>query len=213
MLNKLKYATTLTAIVSALSGTANAQEQAPKEERFRPGLHKLEVSLQDDTYIQGRLFTEWHVRLPGETEAGYWGLNQVTGSTDNYFGRHVFMFGKQKASTKFAVNVKTTQDGISYAQAGIRNYSIPKFLRGVGYLDVTADRESANFILKYVRDIGKGFTAETLHVIGTPFKGTPSFLDEYQLFFDLGKNTSLFAKREGGNRPTVYAAGGAMNFR
>ena len=189
----IKKSITGAALVATLYTAPAIAKEKPK---LNLGFNALETALTQIGDVRSRLYTNLSLTI-GDAYLGFHGMNETNNLFKGYyFGRQTLIAGKKDSGTKGIVVIKIDKQGIFDKKIGIRNTSLVEKLGGYGFIDLTADKDSANITAFYGKPIAKGTTFEILQAAELPFKGKPGYYTEALINKDVYKKLYAFCRAE-----------------
>ena len=199
VLNSLKPKTAATA-----PAEPGKESKKPKKAKLIWTYNAFETAVTNPTRrdndakdIINRLFVNF-IAKGDNLEMGYSAKNIFKNfDTDTYFGRHALFVGKKGTDTYLCGVIKAGNSGLLDAKIGVRNTSLIEKLGGKGFIDATAEQDSANLVVLYNLNLGKGYLFQVCQASEYPFKGLSKQITELQLSKDIVKGgLAAFARAE-----------------
>jgi hypothetical protein len=157
----------------------------------KSGYNALEIASTSEERIRIRSLVNVDLKF-GNSNVGMHTLNEVDNADqETYYGRNVITVGR---SVQGISVLKTDDSGITDNKYGIR-FSDLSPLGGYGFVDLSADKNSANMSVFYGRSCGK-FSGEMYESVEFSFNGEAKPYTEVQLYREIGNGFSIFGRAE-----------------
>jgi hypothetical protein len=203
---KLKNKVLLGMLCAQLAAVPVAYADGPK---ITTGYNAVELGATNTENFRTRLLTDVGINYH-DFELRFNGLNETNDiNNEAYYGRNVFDCKKAGSTTSAIGVVKTTNQGVLDAKAGVRETGIPKRLGGYGFVDLTFDRDAVNFSGFFGKPLYRNVSLELFQSVEKPFHDASSYYTELQSNVNIYRNLSGFARVEvydfKFNNPTLIA--------